>query len=333
MKILYLCNKGIYTKKMSRVRFDGIDAIKRYPGIDLLKHGVGWGNFNLKRIEKEFKPDLIVWYKPLTIPRHESVKTPCCIRYNEMYDTSWTKHEIKNSKSNLVICHHFNDIQRYAGNLDPKFKLVHNPHCGEVDIFKDYGLKKKVDVLLVGKKGRQFYPLRRKLDGKVKKMLRKRGIKFETYKHPGYKLKGLEAIRKQNIHYAKAINRAKIVVSCASKLRYALAKYVEVPLCRTVLCGNLPDENQEWYKKWMLPISMDNNATQICGKIINLLKDSKGLQKLTDLGYRENLKHRTQEDYARRFVNIATDFLNGDLKDYDFGKDSMRYLNGKDGVI
>ena len=57
------------------------------------------------------------------------------------------------------------------------------------------------------------------------------------------------------------------------------------------------------------------------------------LNYLTELGYQENLQHRTQEDYARRFVNLAQDFLAGKMDDYNFGTDADRYLNGGDGVL
>jgi len=333
MKILFLCNKKIYDSKMSRVRFHGIDAIKRVPGVTLTKHGIGWGNFDIKRLERELKPDLIIWYKPLKILGYNDVNTPTCLRYNEMWSKSWTKHEIKGAKSKLVICHHFNDIKRYADNLDPQYKLVHNPHCGETEIFKDYGHKKDIDVLYIGIGSRTVYPLRRKFDGPVKRILRSKGVRFQVHSHPGYDLNGESEIKRQTIQYAQMINRAKIVVSCASIYKYALAKYVEVPLCRSVLCGNVPDENQEWYRKWMLPVSMDYNASTIAGRIIDLLNDPKRLKHLTETGYEENLKHRTQEHYAKRFVKIAEDFLNGRLDSYDFAVDSEKYLNGGEGEI
>lgn len=332
MKILYLCDKEIYTKKMSRVRFHSIDAIKRCPGIELKKSGPGWKGFvSADQVEREYNPDLVVWYKPLDMPGHKNVKAPKCLRYNEMWDIGWTKKEITESGSELVICHHFNDFEKYAGKLDPKYKLVHNPHCGEKSVFRDYKQGKPIDVMFVGVKSREFYPLRRKLLKRVVPLLQARGVNFRKYKHPGYRLEGESAINKQVRDYAQAINRAKIVITCSSKYKYALAKYVEVPLCRTALCGDIPEENQEWYRKWMIPISMDYNAEKICSIIMEVLGNPYKLKRLTELGYQENLKYRTQEEYARRFIMAAEYFLDGKMDSYDFGKDSMRYLNGGDG--
>jgi len=337
MRILYLCKKRVYESKMSRCRFASIDAIKRYPGVKLKKSGPGWGDFNMKTIEKSFKPDLIVWYKPLTMKNWQILansKVPKCIRYNEAWNRGWTKHEIKTSKSGLVICHHYNDISRFKGKLDPsKYKLIHNPHCAEKGIFKNYEQKKDVDVLLVGVvKPKTCYPLRFKFDNRVKKKLRNNGVTVKIFKHPGYRLNGLKAIQKQTIRYAKAINRAKIVFTDASDFHYALAKYAEIPMCYSALCGDIPRENEEWYGSWMIKVKQSHSAKEIKDKIIKYLRNPEKLRELTIRGYQENMAKRTQEHYAERFLSIADDYLCGKLKDYDFRRDSEKYLNGGAGV-
>ena len=331
MRIVFLCDKQIYDSKMSRVRFHGIDAIKRYPGVWLHKTGPGWKGFaGCKNVDRKYKPDLVVWYKPLGMPNYDKIKTPTCLRYNEMWSINWTKHEIKTSDSRLVICHHYNDIERFNGKLDPKYKLIHNPHCAEKDIFKDYGHQKTIDVLLVGAIN-TYYPLRMKFKKQILKMLRKKGYNATMHVHPGYKKGGYEAIKRQVKSYAESINRAWMAVTDASDYHYALAKYVEIPMCKTLLCADLPKENQEWYRKWMLYISKDYNAEKICSIIEPYLKDKKKLKERMERGYQMNMECRTQEDYARRFMKIAEDFLNGKTDSYDFQKDSVLYYNGGEG--
>lgn len=334
MRIVWIIDYHTYNRKMSRVRFHGIDAIKRHDGIWLHKSGPGWPDWpGAEKVDKKWKPDLVVWYKPLGLPNYEKIKTPRCLRYNEMWGRKWTKHEIKTSDSRLVICHHFNDIAKYAGSLDPKYKLVHNPHCAERTLFRDYGLEKSIDVLFVGVGGAKYYPLRAKFDRTVKPILRARGITFVVHKHPGYALRSLDKVKMQVVYYARNMNRSRIVVSCSSKYRYALAKYVEVPMSGAVLCGDLPNENEEWYKSWMLHVNPEWKAERIAEAIIEVLADKKRLRTLAKKGMEENLKHRTQEDYARRFVKIAEDFLNGRMNSYNFGTDAAKYLNGGDGPI
>jgi hypothetical protein len=333
MRILVFWDKKTWETKMSSVRRHGINAIARYPGVELKMSGPGWPGFkNCRYVEKKFKPDIILWYKPLDMGGYNRVNAPRSIRYNELWDKKWSKKEIEKSKSSLVICHHFNDIERYKGVLDPKvFKLIHNPHCSEVEIFKDYELEKDIDVILVGTMApRSCYPLRYKFGHKVKQELKRRGVNFKTYKHPGYRIKGLTKIDNQVKRYAKMISRAKIAVTDASDFHYALAKYTEIPLCRTALCGDIPRENEEWYKKWVISVDKDNNAVQIADVICHWLENDRWKKK-ADLGYKLNMECRKQEDYARRFVAICQDYLDGKLNDYDFTKDSGKYLNGGDG--
>ena len=253
MKILYLIHRNTYNTKMSRVRFQGIGAIKRYPGNNLKITGPGFPDFDGARsVERRFKPDLVMWYKPLAIPGYMNVKAPKCIRYKECWDKEWTAKEIQESNSRLVICHHFNDISRYNKILSPKYKLVHNPHCGEVKVFKDYGLQKDIDVLHIGIISPKIYPLRTKFIKKVGPILKAKGYTFQQFKHPGYKLKSLKQVNKQVEKYARAISRAKIVVTDMSIYNYNLAKAAEVPLCKTALCCNLPDENEKWAERWKI---------------------------------------------------------------------------------
>lgn len=317
MRILYLVDKKIYNTKMSRVRFHNIDAIKRYPGVNLKKTGPGWPGFrNAAQMELEFKPDLVVWYKPLGIPGYNKVKAPKCIQYNELWNVSSSKSEIKTSNSELVICHHLNDIDRYKDKIDnEKFTLVHNPHCAEKAFFHDWGEDKTVDVMIFGTlKPSSCYPLRYKFATKIGRMLKDKGVNYQVFNHPSYRLDGEKAIKHQLKKYAKAINRCKIAVTCASDYHYALAKYSEIPLCRTALCADLPRENQDWYRKWMIYISRDWKADRIIDTIMPYLKDEQKLKEITELGYQENLRLRTQEHYAERFVKIAHDWLAGKIK-------------------
>jgi len=334
MKILYLIKRHTFNHKMSRVRFDSIYALKRYLGNSLKISGPGYPDFkSARQMELEYKPHIIIWYKPLEMSEYDKVETPRCLRYNEMWDREWTSKEIRTSKSNLVICHHYNDIGKYNDRLDPKqYKLVHNPHCAETRKYRDFEDGKTIDVLYIGQGSKKFYPLRKKLREKVLPMLANKGIRVKVYNHPGYKLKGLKKVNEQVERYAWNISRAKIVVTCGSIYNYALAKYSEVPLCRTALCANIPGENKEWFLKWMIPIDNNMSAAHIKDKIIGYLRSPEELKEKTELGYHENFFKRSQEEYAKRFIKMADDFLSGEMDDYDFTTDKQRYLNGGDGV-
>jgi len=303
MKILYLCNKQFWDHKMSRVRFHSIDAIGRHQDVELIKSGQGWPDFKNALIDvKKYKPDIVVWYKPLDIPGYDQITVPKCLRYNEMWNVKWTTEEIQKSKSNLIICHHKNDIGQYKHVKSAKF--YHNPHCAEKEIFKDYGLKKEYDILITGALSQGHYPFRARFVRIVKNYLS--DFNFKILRHPGYIINN---INEQAINYAREINKSYISLTCSSKHRYALAKYVEIPMSNSLLCADIPNENQEWYRNWILEINNSMSDEEIANKIREYLVDKKLTEKLVNRGVVENIKNRTQEIYADRFVEIVRGFF------------------------
>ena len=107
MKLLYLVNKNQYLKKMSRVRFHGMEAIGKLTGLTWWGPNFdGWDNNktvneNLELLEE--KPNMIVTFKPLEMKGMKDVDIPVCLRYNETYDWNWTTREIDESGAEFVI--------------------------------------------------------------------------------------------------------------------------------------------------------------------------------------------------------------------------------------
>lgn len=302
MRILHLCSKEYWNHKMSRVRFHSIDAIGRHPDVTLTMSGPGWDGFSdCKRAQDKHKPDLVVWYKPLAMPGFDRVTAPRCLRYNEMWAIEHTAEEIEKSGSGLIICHHANDIPNYRHMKKQRF--FHNPHCAEKTIFKNYGQKKDIDVMLTGTLSTwsSTYPFRNRLHRIMNEQLIPAGLICHVQKHPGYSIKNVGS---QVATYARLLNRAKIVLTCSSRYKYALAKYSEVPLCRAVLGADIPEENQDWYKSWILHVDPCMTDKEIVEQIRGC-----NVPTLRAAGLRENLASRTQEHYADRFVQIAKEFL------------------------
>jgi len=304
MRFLYLCHKEIFDTKMSRVRFHSLEAIGKIS--ELLISGPGWSGFNnINNLVNKFRPHMIIWYKPLTIPGYNKVNVPKCLRYNEMFNVSVTSREIKKSKKNLVICHHKNDIPKYSNIKDVKF--VNISHCAEKTIFKDYNLPKIYDLTLVGILGTKHYLLRNRLRELIQNHLSKRW-KCLVKHHPGYKKSNANS-NNEAINFAKTINQSKITATCSSKYKYRLAKHVEIPMCNSLLAVDTPDEDQNWFKKFILFLSPQDSDEVIINKIENYLKNDQEREKRTQLGMKMTLERYTQEHYAKRFVKAAGQFL------------------------
>ena len=316
MKIAYICNKEHYLKKMSRVRFHSMEAIEKMS--TFLWTGPNWENWdNNKTVDENlevnnFSPDLVVGYKPLEIKGFADSKFIKCLRYNEMYDDEWTLKEVNQSATDIVVCHHKNDWEDWR---DRKFnkpvQLVNIPHCAERTIFKDYELPKTHDILLVGAinvttKFGQHYPLRQKMLDVLGEM--SDDYKVGVYQHPGYVL-GDAHENRYAIEFAKAINSAKICVTCSGAPKSRFGKYVEIPACRTAIAADIPNEESETFKKFVIEINTQDSNQSIIEKLKRYLDNKEELKKVTDRGWLL-MKKYTQDWYASVFIEKINKILN-----------------------
>ncbi|MBW3113780.1 MULTISPECIES: glycosyltransferase [Bacillaceae] len=116
----------------------------------------------------------------------------------------------------------------------PEFanKLIWLPHHVNTELFKDYGLSKSINKLLMGSVSPSIYPLRAKI---LQTMKNKKD--FVYHAHPGYRKFSKQEMQKLFIYenYAKEINRAKMFFTCDSIYKYPVSKYYQVLACRTLL--------------------------------------------------------------------------------------------------
>ena len=293
---------------MSRVRFHSMDAISKVA--DVTYSGRGWDNYdrektvqeNINYIYGKNKPDIVVGYKPLELKNFKDIDIPKCMRYNEMWDKKWTAKEILESESNIIVCHHLNDMSNYKHIKNVKF--VNISHCAEKTIYKDYGEEKTNDVLITGATGKH-YPFRSRLIGLVKNKLSKM-VKCKILNHPGGDLRNIHGAILEN--YAREINRSKITLTCSSRYKYRLGKYIEIPMCASLLAADLPDEDQDFFKRFMLVLNTTDSDELIINKIVSFIQDDKARNKLVQRGTSANQEY-TQEKYAERFIKEMEIFL------------------------
>ena len=316
--ILFLCDKYYYTQKMSRVRFHSMESISKVTNVIWWgPNWEGWQDGSVKNnIENiEGKIDLIVVYKPLEMGKDwKDIDIPICLRYNETYDQDWTKKEIIESNASFVIFHHENDLY---GNIEdyrkmlPDVRFEYIPHSAEKTIFREYPeIKKDWDVLLVGALGYtskvgQHYPIRDRMASILHKFPKK--YKVNRYNRPpGRSEKAYE--NGPAVQFAKVINSTRICITDSGAPKSRFGKYVEIPMCGTVIAGDIPNDDQENFRKFVIEI--DNNMTdeQIISKIVGYLDDSEKLNKMRDIGLSWSNQY-TQEEYANRFVKKLEDFI------------------------
>ncbi len=297
-RIVYVCKMEYFIKKMSRVRFWAIIELARHPNVAMFFTGKGWANYiPTKTIDRQvdnFKPDFIIWYKPLEYSIKNS-GIPKCVRYNEMWDEKWTRKEIDDSGSNLIVCHHRNDWEKYVKLYENSvnIKFIYLPHHANPEIFYNQYLEKDIDILIAGVVKERNYPLKYRLSELVKKKL-DTTYNVHFLQHPGYNIDDAytDKIQKEFAYY---INRSKLVIACTSTYNYRLGKYVEIPMCGGVIVGDIPYEEQENFRKFVVEVNMEMSDDEILGKIKGILRDQDLLLKNGLLGEAWAKKYTTKK--------------------------------------
>lgn len=295
MRIVYLIDKKFYLNKLCRARFIAIEHFCKKYDHELIYTGNGWDNYNENTFISEnlrlLEPiDYLFCYKPLNYSGIQNLKYTKIIQYNEMYDTVNTQNEISKSKTDIVICHHENDIIKYSLN-----NIYHIPHCADDSIFyMDKEIPKKIDILLIGAIS-NAYPLRMRLANIIIKM-NKLGWKCLIHKHPGYDCSEAHT-NKYLKNMAHIIRSSKICVTCSSKYKYRLTKFIEIPMCGTAIASDIPNEDIDNFSKFVIELDMSMSDKDIIHKLEFYLKNKDQYDKKIEAGL-EWSKGYTFDKYA-----------------------------------
>lgn len=119
----------------------------------------------------------------------------------------------------------------YESYPEYKDKMLWLPHFINPALYKDYGLEKDIDLLMMGAVN-DVYPLRKKILHFYQKE-----PNFIYHPHPGYDAESVCNVNSFYIgeRYAREINRAKIFFTCPSVYHYPVMKYFEALACKTLL--------------------------------------------------------------------------------------------------
>ncbi|MFD1848481.1 glycosyltransferase [Oceanobacillus bengalensis] len=162
-----------------------------------------------------------------------------------------------------------------------KNKMIWLPNFVNTELYKDYGLKKELNFLMMGAVN-DTYPLRQTICNTYKN-----DKNFVYHNHPGYRtLRNKE--KEQSFigdKYAKEINRAKLFFTCPSIYNYPVMKYFEVLACRTLLLAPTFKELEDLGfipGKHFVPIDKKNFKDKATYYLVN----DREREKIVEEGYR-----------------------------------------------
>lgn len=322
LRLLYLCDKSLWDRKVPRTRFHCVQAMEEFADVRCTGNGFpGWYEQagvmdNLRRlyyrrrnsnepIQKTWWPDLILVYEAKRYSGWDDpLLPPTCVCMNDMWLVEKRLPEIVEPRAGLVVCHHKNEIDVWQKRL-PRVRFESIPYGINPAVFKDWEQPKSIDVLLTGQTSPEFYPLRHRFA----EMIRRGAFapwKAEIRKHPDYRVNDPEAEARE---YARHLNRAKIVLADTSVYLYASEKHHEIPACNSVICTNLPGERQEDFSEFSIVVGMEESDEAIIRRVRDYLKRPDELDRLARLGHDYVHSQFTTRHYAQRFVQIAEDYI------------------------
>ena len=172
------------------------------------------------------------------------------------------------------------DFFSFFPGLNDKIKFVGMPRCIDENCFRDYGENKIYDVITVGSMN-SFYPLRVKMHAFMSKFARDLGINYRNYPHCGYNFSHSDFVREK---YARAINGAKILLSCGGRYHLAFNKIFEAMGCKTAYFGEKPYGEKELHMEDGVNYVAVDSENYI-DKIQHYLRNGDLLEKITNNGY------------------------------------------------
>ena len=306
---------------MSPVRRHSIEAIARRDDVELVLSGPGWPDYDLSRPVREnlerLMPDadLVLWYKPLgaqdvpALVRPRELKVPACLRFNEAW---WPRRqamkEVIASGTELVICHHANDVPRFRRFRGWQPLVRHIPHCAERSVFAPAALaqpQRPIPVLLTGKIQKRTYPLRYRLE----RLIRSGRVPGEVRAHPSYDMETEAEALAQVQAYADHLGRAKIVVVDSSRYRYPLSKYTEAAMAGALVLGDVPESPPPGFADFVVPIDRRASDRKIVETVSGWLENEPLRSHRAERGRQLVLARYTQEHYAAAWAGVVCEFL------------------------
>jgi hypothetical protein len=333
-KVLFLCDKiEHYEKKLARMRFDCVDALNNLPNVHIDYWGVNWPGYtteltfytnykNKSKKDKEY--NLIIVYQPLNVYTDlKLLDIPVCLVYYDMSKGKRTDkinkilQEIVYTDALFVFCVVKKEMEFFKTlciqknikthkNQGPLF--IHTPHHANKKLCNQYikpFQEKTIDVSLVGNLSNKMYPLRYRAK-LILKQLTKLGYTCQTFENTNYLPNDAYTYSAMK-PYLKVIGNSKICISCSSRLKYKVCKYLEIPMCGTVLAADLPNEEQEDIKEYILYIDNKMSDTKIISKLREYIDNSDKCKKLIEKGYTYTNKYSV-DNWAIKFIDLMKQY-------------------------
>ncbi len=265
---------------------------------------------NIHEILKEirFTPDFILIYLYRSAEQYSppisglsTLKIPFGVYVEDLHNLiNFSQGIIEDKVQHIFTCYRDTFYKMYPDFID---KVRWLPHHVNTKIFKNYLMQKDLNMLLMGAKDKNVYPLRHKIIKKLKK-----NPDFLYHRHPGYR--NIENTENQFVkeNYAKEINRAKVFFTCDSIYQYPILKFFEVPACHTLL---LAPSSKELFDLGFRPGEnfVEINNKNFINKASYYLQNDEERERITANGFKLVHERHTSEIRAKELIDMIKEII------------------------
>jgi hypothetical protein len=180
------------------------------------------------------------------------------------------------------------------------------PNFIDPDVYRDYGERKSIPVLLTGNRT-TFYPWRQKVFRQVSEY-------FPSLQspHPGYEAGSSLITFMVGENYARTLNASSIVPSCGTVAMEVVRKHFEIPACRSCLVTERsPALEAAGFVDMQNCVFADEH--DVLDKLSYLFRNTDVLARITDAGHQLVHSRHTlrQRDEVRRWFDLQKQLRSG----------------------
>lgn len=183
-----------------------------------------------------------------------------------------SKYKLKN----IIYSMNHDFYKKRLLNLNSNYKIYTLHHHFHLYMFPHTISEKKYDILLYGFCNEKKYPLRVFFKNVLEKYKDKYRIKIIPLPH--YKLKSWSITGKK---LYQEISKSYITIATTSIYDFLIKKYQEIPLCGSMIMGNIPTNYSDIYTKDTIINIETMNENEIIKKIDDSLSNKKELLEKT----------------------------------------------------
>jgi hypothetical protein len=317
--ILIIGNIKRFRSELSRNRVEFLYYLNKYNNIKIIGPGetndIYYDDIDINLlIDKLYginKPDYIIHYittshepyNKILVSNFNKCKIPTSLWVEDIYHIDFCCNLVKhNNINNIIFSIRNNKIYQNMNMLCPYVKYKFNFHFINTNIYKDYKLPKIYDILLYGSIEKKIYPFRNRLYYLLKNNTSRFNVKIIEYTN--YLLiKGDKYTKGKDL--AKLINQSYICIATKSIHNLFVKKYLEIPACNSVICGDIPSDYENLLKDNMIEINDKMSDDKILNILEENLKNKEGLMKYSLFGeyVRNNFNFQKGYEHLMKIMN------------------------------